>query len=121
MSALCSISQPRAYSSLPVVSLLHEVNEEYSDLLDRFAKLSQSADAKAEEIALRAKLTLDEVYSRFRADMFLSSLAESGRFHSHAARNTVLTFHSYDYPHGHVWRGRAFFCFGRYVRESCDS
>ena len=27
---------------------------------------------------MRAKLTLDEVYSRFRADIFLSSLAESG-------------------------------------------
>ena len=33
---------------------------------------------QAEEIALRAKLTLDDVYTRFRADMFLSSLAESG-------------------------------------------
>ncbi|KAI0324727.1 hypothetical protein GY45DRAFT_1357090 [Cubamyces sp. BRFM 1775] len=60
------------------ISLLHEVGEEYNNLLQRFAKLPQTADAKAEEIALRAKLTLDEVYSRFRADMFLSSLAESG-------------------------------------------
>ncbi|KAI0646724.1 peptidase family C50-domain-containing protein [Trametes meyenii] len=59
------------------ISLLHEVGEEYNSLLQRFAKLPQTADAKAEEIALRAKLTLDEVYSRFRADMFLSSLAES--------------------------------------------
>ncbi|KAI0747689.1 peptidase family C50-domain-containing protein [Daedaleopsis nitida] len=59
------------------ISLLHEVGEEYSSLLERFAKLPQNADAKAEETALRAKLTLDEVYSRFRADMFLSSLAES--------------------------------------------
>ncbi|KAI8971333.1 peptidase family C50-domain-containing protein [Trametes punicea] len=59
------------------ISLLHEVGEEYSDLLQRFAALPQAPDAKAEEIALRAKLTLDEVYSRFRADMFLSSLAES--------------------------------------------
>ncbi|KAI0674723.1 peptidase family C50-domain-containing protein [Trametes maxima] len=61
------------------ISLLHEVGEEYNNLLQRFAKLPQTADAKAEEIALRAKLTLDEVYSRFRADMFLSSLAESGK------------------------------------------
>ncbi|RPD59511.1 hypothetical protein L227DRAFT_586688 [Lentinus tigrinus ALCF2SS1-6] len=59
------------------ISLLHEVGEEYNNLLERFAKLPHNADAKAEEIALRAKLTLDEVYSRFRADMFLSSLAES--------------------------------------------
>ncbi|RDX51597.1 hypothetical protein OH76DRAFT_1346650 [Lentinus brumalis] len=59
------------------ISLLHEVGEEYANLLERFAKLPHNADAKAEEIALRAKLTLDEVYSRFRADMFLSSLAES--------------------------------------------
>ncbi|KAL7283883.1 hypothetical protein ACG7TL_001154 [Trametes sanguinea] len=59
------------------ISLLHEVGEEYNNLLQRFAKLPQTPDAKAEEIALRAKLTLDEVYSRFRADMFLSSLAES--------------------------------------------
>ncbi|KAI0691256.1 peptidase family C50-domain-containing protein [Cerioporus squamosus] len=59
------------------ISLLHEVGEEYTNLLARFAKLPHNADAKAEEIALRAKLTLDEVYSRFRADMFLSSLAES--------------------------------------------
>ncbi|KAI0360283.1 hypothetical protein OH77DRAFT_1393661 [Trametes cingulata] len=59
------------------ISLLHEVGEEYNSLLQRFAKLPQTADAKAKEIALRAKLTLDEVYSRFRADMFLSSLAES--------------------------------------------
>ncbi|EIW51672.1 separase [Trametes versicolor FP-101664 SS1] len=60
------------------ISLLHEVGEEYANLLQRFAKLPQTADAKAEEIALRAKLTLDDLYSRFRADMFLSSLAESG-------------------------------------------
>ncbi|KAI9061528.1 hypothetical protein FKP32DRAFT_1654199 [Trametes sanguinea] len=60
------------------ISLLHEVGEEYNNLLQRFAKLPQTPEAKAEEIALRAKLTLDEVYSRFRADMFLSSLAESG-------------------------------------------
>lgn len=32
---------------------------------------------QAEHSALMAKLTLDEVHSRFRADMFLSSLAES--------------------------------------------
>ncbi len=37
-------------------------------------------DMQAEEIALRAKLTLDDLYSRFRADMFLSSLAESGEY-----------------------------------------
>ncbi|KAI0777838.1 peptidase family C50-domain-containing protein [Trametes elegans] len=61
------------------ITLLHEVGEEYNNLLQRFAKLPQNAEAKAEEIALRAKLTLDEVYSRFRADMFLSSLAESGK------------------------------------------
>ncbi|KAH9848957.1 peptidase family C50-domain-containing protein [Lenzites betulinus] len=59
------------------ISLLHEVGEEYANLLQRFANLPHTADAKAEETALRAKLTLDEVYSRFRADMFLSSLAES--------------------------------------------
>ncbi|KAH9930403.1 peptidase family C50-domain-containing protein [Epithele typhae] len=71
--------RPRLCSSLiePLVSLLHESGAEYQSLLERFAKLPQSADAKAEEVALRAKLTLDEVYSRFRADMFLSSLAES--------------------------------------------
>ncbi|KAI0824951.1 peptidase family C50-domain-containing protein [Trametes gibbosa] len=59
------------------ISLLHEVGEEYASLLQRFANLPHTADAKAEETALRARLTLDEVYSRFRADMFLSSLAES--------------------------------------------
>ncbi|TBU57165.1 peptidase family C50-domain-containing protein [Dichomitus squalens] len=60
------------------ISLLHEVGEEYTQLLEKFAKLPHNAETKSEEIALRAKLTLDEVYSRFRADMFLSSLAESG-------------------------------------------
>ncbi|PIL26880.1 hypothetical protein GSI_11060 [Ganoderma sinense ZZ0214-1] len=59
------------------ISLMHDVGEEYTKLLERFAKLPHNAEAKAEEIALRAKLTLDEVYSRFRADIFLSSLAES--------------------------------------------
>ncbi|OBZ78082.1 hypothetical protein A0H81_02757 [Grifola frondosa] len=59
------------------ISLLHDAGEEYEQLLERFAALPPTAEAKAEENALRARLTLDDVYSRFRADMFLSSLAES--------------------------------------------
>ncbi|KAH9945510.1 peptidase family C50-domain-containing protein [Amylocystis lapponica] len=59
------------------ISLLHDAGAEYKVLLERLAALSHTAETKAEESALMAKLTLDDVYSRFRADMFLSSLAES--------------------------------------------
>ncbi|KAI0634651.1 peptidase family C50-domain-containing protein [Trametes polyzona] len=85
------------------ISLLHEVGEEYANLLQRFAKLPQTADAKAEEIALRAKLTLDEVYSRFRADMFLSSLAESDMLETLATAEKLFWEHmSYIARRGHV-------------------
>ncbi|KAI0918289.1 hypothetical protein AcV5_002308 [Taiwanofungus camphoratus] len=57
--------------------LLRDTGEEYKTLLERFSTLPPTVETKAEESALIAKLTLDDVYSRFRADMFLSSLAES--------------------------------------------
>ncbi|KAK7685385.1 hypothetical protein QCA50_011248 [Cerrena zonata] len=59
------------------IALLHGAGEEYKSLLERLRALPSTAEAKAEENALLAKLTLDEAYARFRADMFLSSLAES--------------------------------------------
>ncbi|KAL6306065.1 peptidase family C50-domain-containing protein [Sparassis latifolia] len=59
------------------IGLLHDTGSEYKTLLERFASLPPTTETKAEHSALMAKLTLDDVYSRFRADMFLSSLAES--------------------------------------------
>jgi len=40
--------------------------------------LQSSVDPQIAENGLLAKLTLNDAYSRFTADMFLSSLAESG-------------------------------------------
>ncbi|GLB42455.1 putative peptidase family C50 [Lyophyllum shimeji] len=51
--------------------------EDYTAFLDKFLSLPRSFRTKAEENALMAKLTLHAVYTRFRGDMFLSSLAES--------------------------------------------
>ncbi|KAF8075942.1 cysteine peptidase C50 [Lyophyllum atratum] len=51
--------------------------QDYTVFLDKFLALPHSSRTKAEENALMAKLTLHAVYSRFRGDMFLSSLAES--------------------------------------------
>ncbi|EKM60615.1 uncharacterized protein PHACADRAFT_203784 [Phanerochaete carnosa HHB-10118-sp] len=59
------------------IRLLHGEGEEYAALLERFRNLSLTAEAKAEESALLAKLSLENVYTRFQADMFLSSLSES--------------------------------------------
>lgn len=78
-----------------IVRLLHEEGEEYTSLLERFRALSSTTEAKvnfvllccavftiilyqAEENALLAKLSLENVYTRFQADMFLNSLSESG-------------------------------------------
>lgn len=64
--------------------------------MNRFLALPASAETKvcyyfyevllayaiiqAEENGLMAKLALHDAYSRFRADMFLSSLAESSKY-----------------------------------------
>lgn len=60
------------------VTLLRDAGEDYNSLLQRFSALPPTSETKAEESVLTAKLTLDDVFSQFRADMFLSSLAESG-------------------------------------------
>ena len=60
-----------------LVRLLHGEGEEYAALLARFRNLSSTAEGKAEESALLAKLSLENLYTRFQADMFLNSLAES--------------------------------------------
>ncbi|PFH48873.1 hypothetical protein AMATHDRAFT_148907 [Amanita thiersii Skay4041] len=57
--------------------LRDEGGDDYMALLERFMSLPYSARTKAEENALMAQLTLHNVYSRFRSDMFLSSLTES--------------------------------------------
>ncbi|GJE92064.1 cysteine peptidase C50 [Phanerochaete sordida] len=59
------------------IRLLHGEGEEYDTLLERFRNLSSTAEGKAEESALLAKLSLENVYTKFQADMFLSSLSES--------------------------------------------
>ncbi|KAJ7172324.1 cysteine peptidase C50 [Mycena filopes] len=57
--------------------LLRENGTGYATLLQRFLALPAGSRTKAQENALMAKLTLHEVYGRFRTDMFLSSLTES--------------------------------------------
>ncbi|KAJ3553303.1 hypothetical protein NM688_g3687 [Phlebia brevispora] len=57
--------------------LLHGEGEEYQSLLERFRAITANPESQAEQDALLAKLSLDNVYSRFQADMFLSSLTES--------------------------------------------
>ncbi|KAK2461139.1 hypothetical protein APHAL10511_006666 [Amanita phalloides] len=57
--------------------LRDEGGDEYMALLEKLMGLPYSTRTKAEENALMAQLTLHNVYSRFRNDMFLSSLAES--------------------------------------------
>ncbi|KAF8623369.1 hypothetical protein AX17_007447 [Amanita inopinata Kibby_2008] len=57
--------------------LRDEGGDEYMALLEQFMSLPYSSRTKAEENALMAQLTLHNVYSRFRNDMFLSSLSES--------------------------------------------
>ncbi|KAI0700451.1 peptidase family C50-domain-containing protein [Cytidiella melzeri] len=57
--------------------MLHGEGGEYQQLLERLRTLPPTAEIKAEESALMAKLKLEDVYARFQADMFLSSLAES--------------------------------------------
>ncbi|KAF7363579.1 Cysteine peptidase C50 [Mycena sanguinolenta] len=57
--------------------LLRDDGNEYSALLQRFLALPAGSRTKAQENSLLAKLTLHEVYGRFRTDMFLSSLTES--------------------------------------------
>lgn len=52
-----------------------------------------------------AKLTLHDVYGRFRADMFLSSLIESSKSRSPRFRRLHLTIpRSYRTSHGDVRR-----------------
>ena len=80
----------------PVWLLRDDVGDAFNALLEKFLSLSYSTYNKvcqcrlcfmlsglwifsqAEETALMAKLTLHSVYGRFRMDMFLSSLTESG-------------------------------------------
>ncbi|KAJ7775022.1 cysteine peptidase C50 [Mycena metata] len=57
--------------------LLRENGTGYATLLQRFLALPAGSRTKAQENALIARLTLHEVYGRFRTDMFLSSLTES--------------------------------------------
>ncbi|KAJ6502399.1 cysteine peptidase C50 [Mycena sanguinolenta] len=57
--------------------LLRDDGDGYSALLQRFLALPAGSRTKAQENSLMAKLTLHEVYGRFRTDMFLSSLTES--------------------------------------------
>ncbi|KAF8212071.1 peptidase family C50-domain-containing protein [Mycena galopus ATCC 62051] len=57
--------------------LLRDNGNGYAALLQRFLALPAGCRTKAQENALIAKLTLHEVYGRFRTDMFLSSLTES--------------------------------------------
>ncbi|KAJ7271936.1 peptidase family C50-domain-containing protein [Mycena haematopus] len=57
--------------------LLRDDGNGYSALLQRFLALPAGSRTKAQENSLMAKLTLHEVYGRFRTDMFLSSLTES--------------------------------------------
>ncbi|KAJ7449960.1 cysteine peptidase C50 [Mycena latifolia] len=57
--------------------LLRDDGNGYEPLLQRFLALPAGSRTKAQENALMAKLTLHEVYGRFRTDMFLSSLTES--------------------------------------------
>ncbi|KAM6503193.1 cysteine peptidase C50 [Amanita muscaria] len=57
--------------------LRNEGGDEYMALLEKLMALPYSSRTKAEENGLMAQLTLHNVYSRFRNDMFLSSLCES--------------------------------------------
>ncbi|KAF8878729.1 peptidase family C50-domain-containing protein [Infundibulicybe gibba] len=57
--------------------LRHDGGETFLALLNRFLSLPHTTQTKTEENALVAKLNLHDVYGRFRADMFLSSLSES--------------------------------------------
>ncbi|TFY60535.1 hypothetical protein EVJ58_g5088 [Rhodofomes roseus] len=69
------------------ITLLRDAGEDYNALLQRFSALPPTSETTAEGSVLTAKLTLDDVFSQFRADMFLSSLAESGtssNYSSHA-------------------------------------
>lgn len=63
--------------------------EESKALLDKYMALQTSSEPQVAENGLLAKLTLSDAYSRFTADMFLSSLAESGVLFP---RNSELTY-----------------------------
>ncbi|KAI5895597.1 uncharacterized protein SCHCODRAFT_01122301 [Schizophyllum commune H4-8] len=52
----------------------HDGSEE---MMDKLRTLSTTALSSAEITALEGRLALHEIYSRFRSDMFLSSIAES--------------------------------------------
>ncbi|EDR03598.1 uncharacterized protein LACBIDRAFT_307095 [Laccaria bicolor S238N-H82] len=52
-------------------------DEDLNSLLEKFLSLPSSSRMKVNENSLMGKLTLYNVYARFRADMFLSSLTES--------------------------------------------
>ncbi|TFK73377.1 hypothetical protein BDN72DRAFT_956580 [Pluteus cervinus] len=60
-----------------LIMLLSSNGSEYTNLLEALLALPESTFTKAEESALLAKLSLQNVYARFRSDMFLSSIAES--------------------------------------------
>ena len=60
--------------------------EESKALLGKYMALQSSAEQQVAENGLLAKLTLSDAYSRFTADMFLSSLAESGVFFARSQR-----------------------------------
>ncbi|KDQ13324.1 hypothetical protein BOTBODRAFT_133563 [Botryobasidium botryosum FD-172 SS1] len=50
---------------------------EYQTLLERFLGLPPTPETRTEENALMGKLALIEVYTRFKADIFLSSMPDS--------------------------------------------
>ncbi|PPQ80273.1 hypothetical protein CVT24_006605 [Panaeolus cyanescens] len=58
-------------------NLRDEMGDVFDSLLEKLLSLSSTSLNKAEENALMAKLTLHNVYGRFRTDLFLSSLTES--------------------------------------------
>ena len=69
-------------------------------------------------MALRAKLTLDDVYTRFRADMFLSSLAESGTYTQGGEMLGANMICSDDHTHGLVGRFTSFHRVSRHVGDA---
>lgn len=51
-----------------------------------------------------AKLTLHNVYGRFRADMFLSSLIESSTLTQPGEMTSLTALYSYCNAYGSIWR-----------------
>ncbi|KAK1232899.1 separin protein [Marasmius sp. AFHP31] len=58
-------------------TLRDESSEQFEELLNRFLAVPPTLQSQTEKDALMAKLTLHEVYTRSRVDMFLSSISET--------------------------------------------